>query len=202
MTFDTPPYFWTILFCVTLSAVLLGYPLLSLRRARRAASWPAVPARLLDAELVPLPGRASSGWGIGVRYTYEVDGRSYEGRRLAFGYVPGSGRASAEAIVQRLREARALQVRVDPRRPSRSTLSVGVPQSTWFVLAMGVTVAFFFAVLIGALLLEDGLVAAGIRPVVQGGAMLVLPLFAAMFYVAFRSNRATERSVAENLITG
>lgn len=202
MALETPPYFWTILFCTTLSLVLLGYPLLSLRRARRAAAWPTVPVTLLEAALVPQPGRGSSGWGIGVRYTYEVDGRQYEGRRLAFGYVPGSERASAEAIVQRLKSAPSLRVRVDPRRHSRSTLSVGVPQSTWFVLAMGVTVAFFFAVLIGAMLVEDGLVAASVRPVVQGAALLVLPLFAATFYVAFRSNRAVERSVAEHLITG
>lgn len=202
MPLEIPPLLWMIPFCIALSLLLLGYPLLSVRRARRAAAWPSAPATLMEAQAVPLPGRGGSGWGIGVRYTYAVDGRWYEGRRLAFGYVPGSERASAHAIVQQLAEARALRVRFDPAKPSRSTLSSGVPQSTWFVLAMGVTASWFFAVLIGAMLVQDGLAPAALWPLVQGGAFLILPLFAATFYVAFRSNRATERSVAAALLTG
>lgn len=202
MTFETPPYFWTILFCASLSTVLLGFPLLSLRRARQAATWPTAPARLLESAVVPLPGRGSSGWGITVRYAYVVDGRSYEGRRLAFGYVAGSARASAEGVVERLRSARDLRVRFDPRRPARATLAAGVPQSTWYMLVMGLTVAVFFAVLIAAILIEDGAAPAGMRPLVQGAALLVLPLFAATFYVAIRGSRAVERSVIESLLTG
>lgn len=202
MALETPPYFWMIVFCVALSALLLFYPLLSLARARRAARWPAVPATLLEARAVPLPGRATGGWCLTVRYAYDVNGTRYEGRRLAFGYVPGSDRPVVDALVQRLEGARALHVRADPRNPARATLSAGVPQSVWFVLTLGVTVAFFFAVMIAAMLVEDGLVSPALRPAVRVGGMLLVPVFPVALYVAFRTNRVMDRSVAEHIVTG
>lgn len=200
MTFAFPPYSWLILFCVALSALRVGYPLLSLRRARRAAGWPTAPAVLQLAEAQLATTR--SGWEIIVRYTYEVNGATLEGRRLAFGYVPGSRAAHAEAIVQQLREARGLRVRYDPRHPSTSTLSAGVPRSTWNLLVMGVMVSSLFTVLIAAILLEDGVLPEAGRLAAQVGMLVLFPLFAVGFYLFVRTGRGAERSIAENLITG
>ena len=203
MWFSDAGHAWLILFCVGLSTLLIGYPLLSLRRARRAAAWPTAPATLEAAEVCLAPGSQSSprGWGVEVRYAYEVNGAAYEGRRLAFGYVPGGDKSAAEAIVEQLRGARALRVRYDPHDPSRSTLSVGAPHSIAYLLVLGGTVAYFFAVVIAAILLEEGVFPTAVRPVALAAALAILPVFAVAFFLLWRASRGMERSVALNLIT-
>jgi hypothetical protein len=118
--------------------VALGFGLWNARRSLRAGMWPTVRGRLTDVSLKENSSGGSEGgptFGVSVRYTYAVDGVTYEGSRLAFGYLSSSGRAAHDLIIQKLELANSVLVRYDPANPAVSCLSFGIHKSIRFVIA-------------------------------------------------------------------
>ena len=119
-------------------------------QGRQAQRWPTTEGRLTACELTE--NRSSDGctWRVEVSYTYTVADRLYEGTRLAFGYAGTSNHENHRAIHDKLRQAAAVQVRYDPRDPSRSVLAGGANRSSLFLIIFGATWLHFttgFAVL-------------------------------------------------------
>lgn len=91
-------------------------------------------------------------YAVKLQYTYAIDGITYEGSRLAFGYAASSGREAHDEIFQRLKEAKVVSARYDPSNPSVSCLSFGLHRSiqmtllfavTWLLFVIGFTLMFW-----------------------------------------------------------
>jgi hypothetical protein len=70
-------------------------------------------------------------WWADVGYDYVVDGQSYRGQRVAFGYR-GLSRAGAEDVVARFPTGASVPVWYDPARPERAVL---MQEPAWTGLA-------------------------------------------------------------------
>src|SRR4051794_8180383 len=75
-------------------------------QSMQVASWPTTPGKITHLELKERPDRDHTNYGVSVKYTYVVDGVSYEGTRLAFGYDAGGNRQEHEGIYQKLHDAK------------------------------------------------------------------------------------------------
>jgi hypothetical protein len=113
---------------------LLGYGLWNARRSTKAAAWPSAPATITHLAIETRTNRGMS-YELKVRYTYTVDGRVYEGDRLALGYAGSGGRAAHAEIQRTLSRAKNVAVRYDPSNPAVACLSFGLHRSIQLMLA-------------------------------------------------------------------
>jgi hypothetical protein len=126
---------------------VLGFGLWGVRRSSQAAGWPTAPAMVTHLEMKESSGREGATYQVIVRYTYTVDGVTYTGDRLAFGYVDSDGREAHEQIYRKLKGATVVAARYDPAHPAEACLSYGIHRSIWYVLAFAATwLAFMFGI--------------------------------------------------------
>lgn len=118
----------TILTC-SLYAILLIVCLFSLRtmwRSNRAATWPSARGVIESCKLEETHDtQRNSFYTAKVCYSYSVQDRRYTSTRLAIGYIGSGDRETQNAIVKRLKQAVAVEVRYDPEDPSSAVLSYG-----------------------------------------------------------------------------
>jgi len=132
---------------LVIGGALLIWSLRELRYAVQSASWPVVRATIVSSavkseidpasDLPTLPLYSAS-----IRYQYEVDGKQYEGRRVAFGPTTASSQRSvarAETVARPLGEV--VEVRFCPSQPSLSVLTPGANWDVYAVCALGVIFA-------------------------------------------------------------
>lgn len=142
---------------------------------RAACSWPTVEATLLRSEVKSTWHSGQRGGGHYsyspyVAYSYEVDGRRFEGDRYAFlNHSSGKSSVARERLAPYPVGSR-VQVHVDPDDPSKSVLApeesrseVGAPR----VLAIGFPSIFVLVGLFLFLLGLVGFVRSGSRPAVN-----------------------------------
>ena len=133
---------------------LLGFGVRAWTLAGKARHWPTAPGRMLYCELQESSDSDGTTYQTIVRYEYWVAGHRYEGSRIAYGYSGSSGRGAHEEIEARLKNARSLQVRYDPKDPGECALSYGLNRSTltmlvfaitWLLFVTGFTALFFLS---------------------------------------------------------
>lgn len=109
-----------------------------LRMANRAWSWPTTEGSITFSECKHYWVMSeSSSYFTHVNYTYSVEGRSYKGDRVAFGYNGSWWRKPNQNIADRLSSAKTVLVRYDPDKPSTAVLSYGLNGSTVMTLFAG-----------------------------------------------------------------
>jgi len=96
---------------------LLGQGLWDARRSARAASWPTASGTIQSIEVREDRNNEGATYSVHVQYAYLVDGVSYEGARLAFGYAGSNNRRVHEEIRDKLQNARSVAVHYDPLNP-------------------------------------------------------------------------------------
>lgn len=100
--------------------------------ARRSASWPSVPGKVLTSAIDTSSATSKSGgttYRLALTYAYEVAGHHLEGHRVAFGDNLWGGTRSRDEVQARVtfyHPGRALTVYYDPQSPGRCTLTPGV----------------------------------------------------------------------------
>lgn len=133
---------------------ILEYSVRAARRSTQAADWLTAQGTITNVAIQTNGGSDGDTYEVKVTYTYTVDGNTYTGSRLAFGYAGSSGRAIHDKIYQKLHEAKSAAVRYNPRDPSSSVLSVGIHRSiqfafvfaiTWLVFVLGFTLIWWIA---------------------------------------------------------
>jgi hypothetical protein len=128
-----------------IGGAILIWSLRELRHAVQSATWPVVRGTIQSSavksefdstgDLPALPLYSAS-----IRYQYEVDGKQYQGRRLAFGPITASSRkspAQAESAAYPL--GGVVEVRFCPSQPSLSVLTPGANWDMYAACALGVT---------------------------------------------------------------
>jgi|tagenome__1003787_1003787.scaffolds.fasta_scaffold19555726_2 hypothetical protein len=129
--------------------LILAIVVAALREAIAMKSWPVAKGRILESKVEEYQQSAgSSGTYAGsrarmtlyrpvVRYQYEVEGKRFQGDRIA--QSPGWNRGVADfatAVAQRYPVGSAVDVRYNPKRPDEAVLEPRVPRSWIFALVI------------------------------------------------------------------
>lgn len=117
---------------------LLGWGLYSLYKAKAAEGWAETRGLMKSCELIEDSSGDGTTWSVKVAYDYTVDGRSFSGNRVAFGYAGSSTRAEHEAINAKLSNASVVRVRYNPLRPEEAVLGTGVNRSNLVILIFAI----------------------------------------------------------------
>lgn len=111
--------------------------------------WPTTPGRMLYSAIRPGQGEAPT--GTHVHYSYVVDGKEFQSKRMRFGLFPPREYQIALAELSNLQRRGALRVYYDPKKPSRSCLLTGLNELTFalpfllLILSMVFTAADYIA---------------------------------------------------------
>jgi len=144
---------------------LFGFGLLMLmfffgarRAAKAAASWPAVPGKIVKSEVEEYQerddddGRTTwrTAYRPAVEYAYAVNGREHHGNQINYAMSVSAGRGYAEKVAARYPVGSAVDVHYDPKNPGTSALrTAGGAGATWIIFGAALIVFALAAALLG-----------------------------------------------------
>ena len=115
-----------------------------LARGLMARGWPTVRGEVTHCHSVIEPaGRGDWAYRPLVVYEYRVGGHLYEGRRVFFGYDTFYTARGLRKHLAGYSRGQQVDVRYDPRDPSRCVLEPGVNMRTWLVTFGGAAAVIF-----------------------------------------------------------
>jgi len=154
-------------------AILLGFGLLGVIRARASTEWPTARGEIVSASV---ERHQRSGTGAGrsggttyhaeVLYDFSIEGTKYSGTRVAFGDYGASDAAHARNIVNRYPKGERVSVHYMPDNPEVCVLEPGTKVQTWLLAGIGL---IFFCVGSGMALLLAKISRATEQPVAADG---------------------------------
>lgn len=92
--------------------------------AEARSSWPTRSATIVSSRVVTSSTSDGTSYSAEVRYTYDVEGRTYEGDRVRLGTPMSFGDDHAERVVDRFPAGAEVRAWVDPDDPTRAALDV------------------------------------------------------------------------------
>lgn len=88
-----------------------------------AAAWPETSGTIITSEVDREYGDDSDAtYSAGIVYTYEVDGKSYKGNRIAYASNGYSSAADAQVVCDRFPVGATVPVYYDPAKPNKAVL--------------------------------------------------------------------------------
>ncbi len=115
----------------------------TLMKSWRATSWPTASAEVQSVALEHHSHSRGRTYQVVVTYTYVVDGRTYTGDTIAFGYGGSSAQSEHEQLFQKLGTARLVKVHYNPRQAAESCIVDGVSKSQFTPLAFSLMLLVF-----------------------------------------------------------
>jgi len=118
--------------------------------SREASNWPTSTGLILESEVMEEPARNAMGnvnntYLLVAKYQFSVDGKPYEGKRVAFGN-PAFNYLTASNIKDQFAQGKEVPVYYDPKNPEECVLApkttVGMPSRIpgIFLIAIGVLI--------------------------------------------------------------
>lgn len=148
---------------LAIGLAMLGYGARVWWKSNRVAEWPTVQGTLLERELTQDSDSDGTTYRVKVRYAYTVGSYDFQSDRIAFGYMGSSGRASHQAIYDKLMRGETVRVRYDPADHTQAALVFGLNNSTlmliifgtvWTMFTLGLMLLFWIGSRPDALLVE------------------------------------------------
>jgi len=124
---------------------ILGFGFRSMHMAKQAEHWPTTPGEIISSDFDVSSDSDGTTYRTKLSYTYNVNGRDYTNKKIAFGYAGSSSQTFHRNIYDALPVNSQIAVRYDPVDPARAVLSFGVHQSIKFFLLFGATWTLFTA---------------------------------------------------------
>ena len=124
---------------------ILGWSIHSWVKFRQAEKWPTVTAIIESCRFLEDRDPEDTTYKVENRYSYVVDGISYTGDRIAFGYSGSSNEEEVRDIYKKLSNANKVQVKYNPLRPKECVLASGPNKSSLVVIICGLTWLLFTA---------------------------------------------------------
>lgn len=112
----------------------------SVMEARASSSWPSVQGRIVSASVGEHKGTKSkrkTTYHADVRYDYQVNGQTYDSKRISFGEYSSRDRSHAEEELKKYPVGKQLPVYYSPTNPASSVLEPGLSTQTWFLPGFG-----------------------------------------------------------------
>lgn len=130
--------------------ILLRKAIIMRRISREATAWPTSTAMILESDVVEEParnamGKVNNNYLVVVKYQYSVDGKQYEGDRVAFG-SPAFNYMIASNIKDQFAQGKEVPVYYDPGNPEDCVLApkstIGMPSRIpgVFLICIGVVI--------------------------------------------------------------
>ena len=112
----------------------------------QAGNWPTTEGTLDSIHVIKDEEADSdeSRYALKTAYHYRIDDREYLGRRVAFGYDDAFLSKGHGSIYEKLKDAKLVTVRYDPRNPSSSVLSYGIHSKTMLGILFSLLWLAFF----------------------------------------------------------
>jgi hypothetical protein len=126
--FLIPAFFIIVGAAVTASALYTHFLRL------RAERWPVATATITSVREEP-KGRGA--WTVKTTYTYEVQGRQYEGSKIHPTYTASPNHQGHEAFMDALKPGRKVQVQYRPENPAQAFLATSFLSSSLISVAAG-----------------------------------------------------------------
>jgi hypothetical protein len=131
---------------------LLCYGIIVAKQAIKASKWPTVEGTIKSPSFHESSTEGGKTYEVVVEYDYSVEGKTYTGGRLAFGYGGSSNKQVHQAILDKLKGASLVTVRYNPQNHAISTLSCGINNSIKVIFAsafmwLSVGIAIFASIL-------------------------------------------------------
>lgn len=126
-----------LLVFVAFGVVFLGYGLQQIIKGHQSTQWPTVDGQILESHLRTHTNKQKESWSCEVRYAYEVEGVSYEGDCITFGYTGTNRKELHAALDQKLSKAKGAQVHYNPADPSKSCLVAGIRRPAYLPVVFG-----------------------------------------------------------------
>ncbi len=128
--------FISIFYLVGIGVLLIG--LHDYFQGQHSLSWPEVSGHIDKCNLIEDNDCEGTIWSVKLLYSYSVDGRSYEGDQLAFGYCGSSAHEEHKAIYEKLKTSDKVLIKYDPNNPVRSVVAAGFNRSTFLKLTFAI----------------------------------------------------------------
>jgi hypothetical protein len=123
-----------LLFWSALTLMFDGRILQDLAHQSLATRYPRASGTITHSQVVQHRGNDGTTYGFEVRYSYEVDGRSYEGTRYRYGSWNSSDRDLADDAARRFPVGATVSVFHHPETPADAVLLTGVQGHDLFML--------------------------------------------------------------------
>ena len=121
-----------------IAAGALAYHLWCAVRGRAAGRWPTARGTVLSSSIEVTRGaRGGTNIDAYVSYSYDVAGIAYTGTRINFGpwgrtaFSTSALKDEAAVAREHYQPGKSVDVRYDPRKPSRAVLEPGTTAQTW-----------------------------------------------------------------------
>jgi hypothetical protein len=95
-------------------------------------------------------GQLKNRWIVVADYGYEVEGTTYRGSRIRFGYTGHVTQSAAEDYAWSFLIGQPIEVRYSPDNPSYSVLQPGIDEMNAIQFVVGGTIGVVFGLLITA----------------------------------------------------
>jgi len=129
--------FLFVLVFVGFGAGFMGYGVYQLDQASKTTQWPAVRGEVLESKLRSQRSDNTDTWACYVTYAYDVEGRYYEGDRIAYGYNGTNNRRMHANLQKKLSRSPYVRVYYNPHDPRESTLATGIHRSAYLPIVFG-----------------------------------------------------------------
>ncbi|MEW4563862.1 DUF3592 domain-containing protein [Bremerella sp. JC770] len=126
-----------VLIFVGVGVGFLGYGVYQLDQASRTTQWPAVRGEVLECKLRSHTSDNKETWACYVKYAYDVNGRYFQGDRIAFGYNGTNYKKMHSDLKKKLSRSRYVRVYYDPQNPTQCTLATGIHRSAYLPVLFG-----------------------------------------------------------------
>ena len=124
---------------------ILGFGLRSMHMSKQAESWPTAPAEITSSDFIVSSDDDGTTYRTKLTYNYNVAGRDFTGKKIAFGYAGSSSRKFHDDIYDALPVGSQVAARYNPDNPEQAVLSFGINQSIMFLILFGATWTLFTA---------------------------------------------------------
>lgn len=130
-----------------------------IQQDRASESWPEVMGLITTSRIGSSTspsgnnkmGSSDTDYSVQLRYTYQVDGKTYERTRLRFGSTSHDERSDALKEQRQFPEGKKVAVYYDPEKPSRSVLVRGASGNWGQLIGLSICLLFGLALLILAI---------------------------------------------------
>jgi hypothetical protein len=110
-------------------------------RANASDDWPSIQGKVVESSVERHSSSGNKGnrstYHAEILYEFEVDGKTYNGERIAYGDYGSSNPSHARQLVNRYPKGKEITVYYMPGNPEECLLEKGVKAQSWFLPGFG-----------------------------------------------------------------